>query len=236
MTWEHERVEELMAAYALDGLESEDVELAERALAEHVLECPRCRSSLESYRALAGDLALLATPVEPPDTVAARLRRSTERRPPTRIFRTGWGVAAVATAAALLLAGWNVALSTRLGDTEAQQGLMADAFTAFARGEGGVPLRGATPARVTMISDPAQGHLYLIATRLPEVDGVYTVWLLGNGRTWSPGTLEPTAGADMMDVETDPERWDVIMVTVEPGPERPSPAPSPLMSAPVQTS
>jgi hypothetical protein len=235
MTLDHDRVEELLAGHVLGGLEGDDAEVAERTLAEHVPGCPRCRDVLAAYRAVAGDLALLATPVEPPDTLRARLRRSTGRRAPGRIFRTGWSVAAAAVVAALSLTGWNVALSTRVDDAETRLGRMADAFTAFAGlEEDTLSLRGSGPARVTLLPDPAEGRIYFIATHLPEVDGVYTVWLLRDGHAWSPGTLEPSRGVDMMGATTDLDRWDVVMVTVEAERGRPSPAASPLVSAPIE--
>ncbi|HWC32673.1 MAG TPA: anti-sigma factor, partial [Actinomycetota bacterium] len=60
MSWDHERVEELLAGYVLGGLDDEDAALASRAVLEHVPECERCRRSLEEYRLVAGDLGLAA--------------------------------------------------------------------------------------------------------------------------------------------------------------------------------
>ncbi|HEX2030021.1 MAG TPA: anti-sigma factor [Actinomycetota bacterium] len=234
MTWDHDRVEELLAAHVLGGLEGDDAELAERALEEHVPECPRCREALEGYRAVAGDLGLVARPVEPPDTVTARLGRGVGARGRAGWRRAGWGAAAAVVVAAAGLTAWNVALTGRLADAEDRQGMMAEAFSTFAHPEAdAVPLEGAGGARVTLVHDPDEGRLYLIATELPDVDGVYTVWFLGGGRAWSPGSLEPQRGVAMMPVRTQLERWDVVMVTVEPEGGRPSPAASPLMSATV---
>ena len=60
MSWDHERVEELLAAHALGGLDAEDAALAERALEEHVPDCERCRRAWDGYREVAADLALAA--------------------------------------------------------------------------------------------------------------------------------------------------------------------------------
>ena len=60
MTWDHERVEQLLAGHALGVLDDDEAALAERALVEHVPECSRCRRALSEYEALAGDLALAA--------------------------------------------------------------------------------------------------------------------------------------------------------------------------------
>lgn len=235
MTWDHERVEELLAGHVLRGLDGDEAELAERALEEHVPGCPRCRDALDAYRAVAGDLALVAPPVEPPDTSAARLRRSAGQQPP-RWRRAGWRAAAAVVAAAAGLTAWNVTLTGRLADAESRQGVMAEALSTFARPQADtVPLEGAGAARVTLVHDPAARRMYLIATGLPDVDGVYTVWFLGPRGAWSPGTLEPRRGVAMMPVRTHLERWHTIMVTVEPERGRPSPAASPLMSATVDT-
>lgn len=233
MTWDHERVEELLAGHVLRGLDGDDAELAERALEEHVPGCPRCRDTLEAYRAVAGDLALVAAPAEPPETSAASLGRSVGQQP-RRWQRAGWRAAAAVVAAAAGLTAWNVTLTGRLADAESRQGVMAEALSTFARPEADtVPLDGAGEARVMLVHDPAARRMYLIATGLPDVEGVYTVWFLSPGRAWSPGTLEPRRGVAMMPVRTHLQRWHTVMVTVEPEGGRPSPGASPLMSATV---
>lgn len=45
----HEEIEELLGAYALDAVERDEAEEVER----HLLECPRCRSEVASYREVA---------------------------------------------------------------------------------------------------------------------------------------------------------------------------------------
>ena len=234
MTWDHDRVEELLAAHVLRGLDGDEAELAERALEEHVPECGRCRDALERYRTVAGDLGLLAHAVEPPALVEARLRRTLGRRTRTGWRRAGWGAVAAVVVTAAGLTAWNLALAGRLADAESRQGLMAEALSTFAQPQARtVPLRGAPGVRMTLVHDPGEGRMYLIATGLPDVDGVYTVWFLGGDRAWSPGALEPRRGVAMMPVRTDLERWETVMVTVEPELGRPSPAASPVMSATV---
>lgn len=234
MTWDHERVEELLAARVLGGLEGEDADLAERALVEHLPQCARCRESLAAFERVAGDLALLATPVEPPATVRAKVRRATGRRVPRRSPRRGWAVAAVAAAAAVALAGWNVSLMGRLSRTEIQQGWLAGAVsTAGQPDASSFALTGQGHADVTVMHDPRQQRLYVIAARLPQGDGVYRVWFVGAGGAWTPGTLEPgDRGWDVLPVRTDLHRWHRVMVTHEPDDgEAPAPQVSPLVSA-----
>jgi hypothetical protein len=235
MTWDHDRVEELLAARALDGLDAEEAALAERALIEHVPACPRCREALDAYRLVAGDLALLADPVPTPETLDARVRRSVLRRRRRRFRGAGWTAAAVASAVALALAGWNVALTNRLGQTELVQGWLVDAVqTSGHPNNEVVPLAGPGAERASMMYVHGEQRMYVMASSLPEAEGVYRVWLLSEDRTWSPGVLEPHDGVAFLFVRTDPERWEVVMVTDEPDESAPRPTASPLVSATVE--
>jgi Anti-sigma-K factor rskA len=234
VTWDHDRVEELLAARALDGLDPEEAALAERALIEHVPGCPRCREVLDSFHTVAGDLALLADPATPPDTLEGRIRRSIRRRRRMRLRGAGWGVAAVATVVALALAGWNVFLATRLGQTETTQGRIADAILSVGHpNHEVVPLQGPGSERAGMVYVQGEERMYVMATRLPEPRGVYRLWLVDQGRHWSPGILRVAGEVAFIYVHTDPERWDVVMITDEPREDVPRPSSSPVVSATV---
>jgi hypothetical protein len=71
-----------------------------------------------------------------------------------------------------------------------------------------------------------------MATNLPEPTHTYQVWFLGGGDVWHGGTLEVFHGWAMMPVETNPDRWETVLLTDEP-PGRPAPGASPLVSATV---
>jgi anti-sigma factor RsiW len=237
MSWEHERVEELLAAHVLGGLDGDDAALAERALLEHVPECERCRRALDGYRTVAGDLALATPPVEPPDAVRARLRRTVRRmRRPGRA--RGWltgAAAAVAIAGLAGLASWNLVLAESLGDTRLRQGWLVDAMTTLgAPGSEVVPLSsGSTEARAAVMYVEGREGVYLIAARLPRTQGVYRVWFVSGSRVWTPGVLETDYGTGMLPVRTSIERWEAVMVTEEPDTDSPTPAASPVVSATV---
>jgi len=234
MTWSHERVEELLAARALGGLDPEDAALAERALIEHVPECPRCRAALDAYGQLAGDMALVADPVTPPATLDAALRRSVGRRRRRVRRRAGWSAAAAAAVVAVGLVGWNVALSARLSDTQETQSWITSAITFMGHPQGSVvPMTGEGPGRASMVYIDGEQAMYVLAVRLPEPDRAYRVWLLGQQGSWSPGTLEMHGEVGFLFVRTDPERWDFIMVTEDAGANAPDPSSSPLVSGTV---
>jgi hypothetical protein len=236
MSWDHERVESLLAAGALGGLDGDEAALLERALLEHVPDCERCRRAHEEYQALAGDLALAAPVVEPPDRLRARLRRTLRsgrsRRPGRARAWIAGAAAAVAIAGLAALASWNLVLADSLGDTRLRQGWVVDAMTTLGHPASEViPLGGSTEARAAVMYVEGREGLYLVAARMPDTDGVYRVWFVSGSRIWSPGVLETDFGTGMLPVSTSIHRWEWVMVTEEPDTDSPTPAASPVVSA-----
>jgi anti-sigma-K factor RskA len=236
MSWNHERVEELLSSHVLGGLDGDDAALAERALVEHIPECERCRRTLDELRTVAGDLALATGPVEPPDAVRVRLGRTVRRmrRPGrARAWLTG-AAAAVAIAGMAGLASWNIVLAESLDETRLRQGWLVDAMTTLgAPGSEVVPLSGGREARAALMYVEGREGLYLIAARLPETEGVYRVWFVSGSRSWTPGVLETDFGTGMLPIQTSLQRWEAVMVTEEPDTDSPTPAASPVVSATV---
>jgi hypothetical protein len=126
-------------------------------------------------------------------------------------------------------------LTNRLGQTELVQGWLVDAVqTSGHPNNEVVPLAGPGAERASMMYVHGEQRMYVMASSLPEAEGVYRVWLLSEDRTWSPGVLEPHDGVAFLFVRTDPERWEVVMVTDEPDESAPRPTASPLVSATVE--
>jgi anti-sigma-K factor RskA len=235
VTWDHDRVEELLAARALDGLDPEEAALAERALIEHVPGCPRCREVLDSFHMVAGDLALVADPAAPPDTLEGRIRRSIRRRRRRRLRGAGLSAGIAAAVVAVGILGWNLALTFRLSDTEETQSWLVTALSSIGHPEGSVvPLTGPGSGRASMVYVQGEESMYVIATRLPEPEGTYTVWLVGDQKAWSPGSMEMHGNVAFLFVRTDPEQWRLVMITDEPREDVPRPSSSPLVSATVE--
>ncbi len=237
MSWEHERVEELLASYVLDGLDAEDQALAERALLEHVPGCERCRGSLDGFRMVAGDLALAAPAAPPPDTLLPRLRRSPPR--PRRGW-IGWGLGATAAVVLIGMSAWSLTLvaglSGRLDEAQRTQGWLVDALSTATHPSSRVlALDGTAGVQVSVLSVPGSEHSYLMATNLPDPSFTYHVWFRGGGKTWHAGTLDVIHGWAMMPVETNPDRWETVLLTDEPR-ANPVPKASPLVSATVEAS
>jgi anti-sigma-K factor RskA len=235
VTWDHERVEELLAAHAVDGLDPEEAALAERALLEHVPGCERCRRALDGYRLVAGDLALAAPAASAPDTLLPRLRRSVI--PPRRRTWVAWVVGGAAGVILLGLSGGSLlfagSLSGRLDTAQRQQGWLVDALSTWTHPSAEVePLVGPGDQRVSILYVPGERHVYVMAAHLPDPEFAYHVWFLGGGTSWHAGVLETHHGWGMMPVDTDPDQWEVVMLTDEPA-GRPEPQASPLVSATV---
>ena len=77
---EHDRIDELLAGYALRSLTGEDAAEADRLLSQHVPDCARCRETLLALSDTVADLALAAEPIAPPETLLPRLHRELEPR------------------------------------------------------------------------------------------------------------------------------------------------------------
>jgi anti-sigma-K factor RskA len=230
MTWDHARVEQLLAGHALGVLAPDEADLAERALVEHVPECSRCRRALAEYDALAGDLALAATPVAPPDglrrSVLRAARRSVLGRRPVRSSALPrWLGAAAAIVGVVALAGWNLLLAGRLDRAEARQGLMVEAVAAVGHPDSSVvPMEGAAGVRAAMIYVHDTEESYFVASGLPRPAGDYQLWLVGSAGWVSLGTFEPEGGTALVRSDTVTEGLRQIVVTQEPegGSDRPS--------------
>ena len=235
MTWEHERVEELLAGHALGGLDPEDAALAERALAEHVSECERCRRAWDDFREVAADLALVVPAVTPSETLDARIRRALR---PARVRPL---VAVGIAAAALLVAfsGFSMIRSGQLGarleEAQVAQRSLFDAVLMVAHPEHEtIPLFGDGPGGAALYYVPGESPAILMAKDLPPPRHEYHVWFVAGSRTWHAGVLDVQRGRAVFPCRTDPEKWDAVMLTDESG-QRPAPTSSPVVSGSVSS-
>src|SRR3954469_12042932 len=116
---------ELVAAYALNALDEED----RAAFEEHLAGCEQCTVALADLRDTAAALAFVPETVAPPAALRSRILETARAERPNvvplhRAARRTWGlgaVAAVAVAAAVALAIWNVSLHDSLDRQNAVQ-------------------------------------------------------------------------------------------------------------------
>jgi hypothetical protein len=132
---------------------------------------------------------------------------------------------------------WNLMLAGRLDEqlTESRRatGWLVDAMSITTHPDSEVlPLTGTGEGQVSVAYLPGSDHVYVMATQLPSPRFTYHVWFSGQGKSWHAGELEWQHGWAMLPVETDPNRWEFVMLTDEPR-GRPRPSASPLVSASV---
>jgi hypothetical protein len=232
---DHEGIDELLAGYTLLSLTGEDAAEADRLLAEHVPGCARCRQTLVDLQALAGELALAAPPVEPPDVTLPRLHRAMDQVPLAGgRSRRGALVALAASVVALVaMGGLSLVLGGRLSQAQTQAGTALEILSLM-RSPGAHPVnvapQGETPPESGMVevSAPDIRRMYIAAERCPEPapGHAYQLWL-GSGGAYTPvgAMFTPRGGVVLLELEVDVSRYDEIWITEEvlgPPPSEPS--------------
>jgi anti-sigma factor RsiW len=216
-------VHDLIAAYALDALEPDEA----RSYEDHLSGCVHCREELASLQAAAGALAFGAESARPPDSLrdrildTARAERPNVRPLRPRGFRLGvreaLAVAAVAVAAVVGLAVWNVSLHDRLD--RARQALR------------GVPLNGANGSVVV-----GNGSAALVVSDLARAPAgkTYEAWVVKGGQATPAGTFTGGGRTIVFRLTRPLPAGAVVAVTIERsgGVDRPTQTPF-ITSAPV---
>ncbi|MGH9245728.1 MAG: anti-sigma factor domain-containing protein [Acidimicrobiales bacterium] len=205
----HQELQELLAAFALDAVGPEEASVIE----EHLRDCSACRAEVAAHRETATLLA--DSHLEPPpelwDRVAARIgeaappldtsRYATTLRPRDRRSRPSAPIRAVAAAAAIVAVVSLGALAYQqrhqLGRVEAEvrhHERAVAALTAFneptARHATLRSSDGSLELRAVVLPD---GTGYLLADRLPSLPGdrTYQLWAMIDGTPHSAGVLGP---------------------------------------------
>jgi anti-sigma-K factor RskA len=200
MSLEHEEIEDLLGAYALDAVEDSDRLEIER----HLESCPVCRAEVSRHREVA---ALVSGPEQPPpdqvwERIRARLkgsREGPESPPEARRPRPGTQRLVAALAAAALVAvgflGWRVvelegridrggsvvaAAEAALADPDARRLVLRSEDAALA-------------ADVVVLPD---GTAYLFQDNLEPLPGdrTYQLWAMVGERPISAAVLGPDPG------------------------------------------
>jgi hypothetical protein len=224
MIEDHERIEELLAGYALLALDGEDAAEADRLLAEHVPTCPTCRRTLAEFQALSGDLALAADPIQPGDLVLSRIRHGIEDVPLAGPSRRGAFVALAASLVALIaMGGVSFTMAGRASRAEDQRAT-AIRLLALMRSPGVdptavEPMGQTAPAPAFVeVSSPDVRRMYLLADLCPDPapGHAYQAWV-GEGGSFSPvgPMFVPNDGLVLLELTVDVTRYEEIRITEE---------------------
>jgi anti-sigma factor RsiW len=226
MELQHEELEELLGAYALDAVDDD-----ERAAVEaHLATCPRCRAEVDAHREVASHLAQTGAPA--PDGLWDRIVGAIDEAepPPLRLVATSpspaptpaptprrpwWQRSAVAAAAAVVVAVGLVSAGVAMGgDDGGDGGVAQEAIDALqspsARVAELVAEDGTVLARAAVLEN---GHGYLLAGALPDLDErIYQLWGSDGDSVVSLGTMG--AAPQVVEFMADPTQT-TLMVTEE---------------------
>ena len=217
MSEEHQRLQDLLPAYALGALEGEELAQVSAHLAAGCVPCQR------ELALLARDLELLAAespPIEPSPEVRSAVLGAISPAPATRPRAGGRLLATLAAAAALVLAAGGLAswqglqreierLTAERVRLEAQAGLLATELERVRReaayATAAVEIVSAPEARTVALAglaegagahgrtfvDPQRRRALFLAYDLPSLpaDRTYQLWFIADGKPVSAGTF-----------------------------------------------
>ncbi len=131
---EHDHVNELLAVYALGGLEPEEVKRVEA----HLAECPTCRNEAGEALALVGLIAQSMPTARPSETARAQMLNRIGMKPGLRVERPArprlqGAVAALGALVVTALLGWNILLNNQLNHVSRQVATQAQAVEALSQ-------------------------------------------------------------------------------------------------------
>lgn len=197
----NEHVDELLALYALGGLEPDEVQRVEA----HLPRCAACQAEAQNQQRLITALAATAPPLEPDPRLRARLLARAERaqaaasRPAPRQWTLPRWVPITLSLALAVLAGWNVYLTQEIGSLRRQvRGSIGAVALMAAPNTQAISLtaREAMPlAGGQAYLDGDSRDLVLVVRQLtpPKPDQAYQTWLITEDGPVSTGPLEVSA-------------------------------------------
>ncbi len=216
---DHDRIEELLAGYALRSLSGDDAREADRLLSQHVPGCATCRATLQDFQSLMGELALGADPVAPPEVLLPRLHR--EMGPPARRRRPGSVVAAAASIVVVVgMAGLAVGQGIRASNADQRRALYSEALQLASQPDASqIPLVDTQTSGppVTEIVAPGVEVVYLVCHDVarPRPGMTYRVWFGSGGSFEFVEPFEPESDLTVLRLVL-PPTVDRIIITEEP--------------------
>ncbi|MDH5224805.1 MAG: anti-sigma factor [Actinomycetota bacterium] len=237
MTLDHYRIEELMAAEALGGLDDGDRAFLDRERAAHGA-CTTCGSIEAGFAETAGRLGFALTPEPIDDDMVDRIIAATARPPvaadletprdelSARRSRRPWAWAAVAAAAGAVMVLAVVTLTPRTTQvTEATSSQRVVAFT------------GTSEGTLAMAFTPGETGAVFWGSGLPDPSpgDVYEIWMIEDGAAVSGGCVTPVDGVIALHVDANIGTTDTMAVTSEAADCPTAPTNEPLLLADLTT-
>jgi anti-sigma-K factor RskA len=225
MELDHERIEELLAGYALLSLDGEDAVEADRLLAEHVPTCLRCRQTLADFQDLAGDIGLAPSPTLPPELLLPRIHRGIDTVPVTqRSRRRAYFAVAASVAALVAMGGLSFTMANRASRAETRTQTALGIVNAL-RSPNVTPVTLAAQgssndaSSFLEVATPDVRTLYLVTDSCPQPEPgmAYQLWLGENGSfvPYGPMFQPDELGRVLLELEVDMATYDEIWITEE---------------------
>jgi anti-sigma-K factor RskA len=233
---QHDEVEELLGAYALDAVDPDEA----AAVEAHLRTCPRCRAEVEQHQEVAS--LLVSGSAEPPAGVWDRIAADLGEIPPPmpievalgRRRRPGRVLAGLAAAAAVVVLAvlGSVVVDQRSEVRELRAAVEADRALALALDDPDtqvVTLGGTDPDVVARAVVTDEGEGVLLAGGLPALDEdeTYQLWGLQGDDAVSLGLLGSTPDQEPFRVAAPTE---ALAVSREPAGGSVAPTTDPLVS------
>lgn len=218
MTNGHDDIEELLAGYVLRSLSGDDAAEADRVLTEHVPTCASCRAALDAFQSVAGELALDAPRMNPPETLAVRLRRELEPRGRSGGRWSTGRIVAVAASVVLVVGVGGIALTR--GNGGLAKGQLARADLQDVTKAAVAP--GATTQQLghaTEVVAPAPEKIYLFGADvpMPAPGMVYRLWAVSGTQPLYIGDFLPNDdGTVILEITLPAASVGSLFVTTEP--------------------
>jgi anti-sigma-K factor RskA len=213
---------ELVAAYALNALDDDD----RAAFEEHLADCEQCAVALAELRDTAAALAYVPETAAPPDALRARILDTARAERPNvvpihRAARRSWGlgaVAAVAIAAAVALAIWNVSLHNSLDDQRNANRTFTTVSLSGAQGN-------------LAVAGSGSAVLFTCGLGQAPAGKTYEAWVLTGGKAARAGEFQGASGCVAVPLARSVPSGSKVAVTVEPSGGSDQPTSTPIIQS-----
>lgn len=229
MTEIHDRIESLIAAYAMGAVPEEEIP----AIRAHILSCEACFAEAESYTEALAALATSVAPASVPEDFADRVLTKARGESVSPARGTGarrrfWRALApvVAVVATIFLLGTTVALLRATDRQREYQKVVAS----LVRDPDAFSLEGPGGAEAMLAS--SDGGLVLVAVDLGEAPRGrdYQLWLIKDGVPTPGVTFDVTESVVVVESDEDLNAYEGAAITVEPDGGSRQPTTEPVLS------